>query len=107
MNQISVAKQFSRYPAGRFETDGPFSGEYFRKRFLTPALREHVKIAINLDGARGYGSSFLEEAFGGLVRQGFSLSDIEQLVTLISSDPSLIDEIWEYVRDEAARVRHA
>lgn len=99
MSQIILAKQFSRYPAGRYVVDGPFSGELFRKKFLSPALREKQHISIDLDGARGYGSSFLEEAFGGLVREGYSAQEIRDYVDLISSDISLLAEIWEYVSD--------
>jgi len=31
---IDIGKDFSRYPAGRYETDGPFNGELFRAKFL-------------------------------------------------------------------------
>ncbi len=71
---IVVARDFSRYPGGRYEADGDFSGEAFRNEKLLPALRRglatgHVVI-VDIDGAAGYPSSFLEEAFGGLVREG-------------------------------------
>ena len=99
MTEVVLAKQFSRYPAGRFLADGPFSGELFRKKFLLDALRQREEIIVDLDGARGYGSSFLEEAFGGLIRDGFTEQEVRAHVKLVSSDMSLISEIWEYVAD--------
>lgn len=68
MKQIDISKDFSDVPAGRYKNDGPNSGEQFRKEFLVPALQTDEKVEVLLDGAEGYGSSFLEEAFGGLVR---------------------------------------
>lgn len=70
---ITVAEDFSRYPGGRYRQDGQFSGEEFRDDFLVPALeRARAKggrVVVVLDGVTGYPSSFLEEAFGGLVRE--------------------------------------
>jgi hypothetical protein len=94
---VNVARDFSRYPAGRYVDDGPANGEAFRDAFLIPALKESRVLRIELDGARGYGSSFLEEAFGGAVRQGFSPELVKQIFTLISEDQSLIDEIHGYI----------
>lgn len=94
---INVADEFSRYPAGRYNDDGPHSGQRFRDDFLKPILINKEEAAINLDGVRGYGSSFLEEAFGGLVRDGFDAQLILGTFTLKSEDESLIDEIKEYI----------
>jgi hypothetical protein len=94
---INVAKDFSRYPAGRFKTDGPYSGEGFRDQCLVPILKSSSGATINLDGTRGYGSSFLEEAFGGLVRDGYSADKINTAFKLYSSDKSLIKEIEDYI----------
>jgi hypothetical protein len=75
MNDItfSVARQFTRTPGARYEHEGDYSGESFRREYLAPlvqkAISEAVKIHISLDGTAGYGTSFLEEAFGGLVRE--------------------------------------
>ena len=66
---INIATDFSRYPGGRLLTDGLYSGERFRKEYLLPVLKSGEHAKIKFDGARGYGSSFLEEAFGGLVRE--------------------------------------
>lgn len=97
MRTINIATQFSRYPAGRYVTDGPFSGEYFRDNWLIPALQNEEKVTIEFDGARGYGSSFLEEAFGGLVRKGFSPERIKTHFHLHCSDPSIKEEVIDYV----------
>lgn len=97
-------KNFSTTPGPRKEIIGPFSGERFREEVLLKEIRENPdeELSINLDGTAGYGSSFLEEAFGGLVRLGLPESKIMEIVNnLISQeDESLIDEIKEYVEDE-------
>jgi len=73
MTTILVA-DFTRSPGGRFIADGEYSGEWFRQDVLVPALRAAIAardvLTVVLDGTSGYGSSFLEEAFGGLVRRG-------------------------------------
>lgn len=97
MISIQVAREFSRHPAGRFEKDGPYSGESFRRKFLVPHLRNGEAITVDLDGARGYGSSFLEEAFGGLIREGFTLAQVRESVRILSSNPSLEPEIEGYI----------
>lgn len=101
MIQIDVASKFSHYPAGRYLEDGPNSGTRFREEFLVPALRTNEKVVVNLDDAMGYGSSFLEEAFGGLVRvRGFSPNELKDRLSFISNEePFLIDEIWQYIND--------
>lgn len=99
---INIERDFSRYPAGRYEGDGPYSGQAFRDKFLVPVLtKKSEKVLIELDGARGYGSSFLEEAFGGLVRAGFSADDVFNLIELKSEDNSLIEEIKGYIMEQS------
>lgn len=96
---IDIAQQFSRYPAGRFQKDGPFSGELFRKKFLEPAFekKDGSIVVINMDGARGYGSSFLEEAFGGLVRLGIAKHELKDRLQINASNSSLQHEIFDYI----------
>lgn len=71
MNVINVARDFTRFPAGRYKSLGKGSGEEFRDKFLVPALKAGHHTVIELDGTTGYPPSFLEEAFGGLVRLGY------------------------------------
>lgn len=96
-HRINVARDFSKYPAGRYTEDGPASGQAFRERFLLPKLKDGDSLIIELDGTRGYGSSFLEEAFGGAVREGYDPDVVKRSFELVSSDNSLIDEIHDYI----------
>lgn len=100
IKNINVAKDFSPYPAGRYKSDGPWSGEKFRDEILLPVITNHTQAIIDLDGTRGYGSSFLEEAFGGLVRKGYSHEKVKALLKFKASDKSLIEEVISYI-DEA------
>ena len=70
---LDIAKEYSPYPAGRDEGDGPYNGEKFRRDHLLPkynaAKRSDTNLSVSLAGVMSFGSSFLEEAFGGLVRK--------------------------------------
>jgi len=100
IKEIDVGKDYTEFPAGRHRVDGRYSGQAFREVHLTPALQEHEVVRILLDGTIGYGSSFLEEAFGGLVRSDdFTTTNLKGKLTLVSEDRSLIHEIWGYIND--------
>lgn len=100
MIKVNIS-EFSKFPGPRFIKLGPNSGELFRNEVLIPALSKDSEVEVNLDGVFGYGSSFLEESFGGLVRAGIETSKIQYIANnLISEDdPSLIEEIQEYIND--------
>lgn len=98
MIEIRVAKDFSRAPAGRYRDDGPRSGQVFREEHLVPALKKGTEVVVYLDEVEGYGSSFLEEAFGGLVRiNGFLGEELHRLLTLRTVDDAWKEEIWRYI----------
>jgi hypothetical protein len=84
---IRIATDFSRTPGGRYREDGDFSGEQFREEFLVPALDNPEGVIVFLDDTDGYPSSFLEEAFGGLVRAGFSNADLQRRLVIRNDDP--------------------
>lgn len=86
---INVGIDFTRFPGGRYREDGAFSGEQFREDVLIPALQDNGMLTVFLDGAEGYPSSFLEEAFGGLVRAGFDRRDLRARLKVIARDPHL------------------
>lgn len=101
VKEISIARDFSPSPAGRFLTDGPFPGEKFRDECLMPAIAKNDQVSVDLDGTDGYGSSFLEEAFGGLVRKGFTLSELQRKLTVRSSRTSYKLRVWQYISEAA------
>lgn len=104
--KIRIAKDFSRVPAGRYYSDGPFSGERFRKEKLEPPLLNGDRVEVIFDGARGYGSSFLEEAFGGLVRDKvIPAAQVLDRITLVSDDdPSIVTEVRAYIAKQVASI---
>ena len=106
MVQIAIAVDFTRFPGGRYRELGKFSGQEFREDRLIPLLETEENVRVLLDGTEGYGSSFLEEAFGGLVRSGFTREELEAKLDPVAGEPSFetyVDEIWEYINDEARR----
>lgn len=102
--EISIVKDFHPYPAGRYLDDGDGNGTSFRESFLLPHIQEGKEIIIDLDGAPGYPSSFLEEAFGGLVRAQVSAQVIRDLVKFHASKgyERYIEKIWGFVEAAAA-----
>jgi STAS-like domain of unknown function (DUF4325) len=88
MKTIRVA-DYTRSPGGRFVSDGPYSGEWFRDEVIRPvlqaALRDHEQLEIELAGTSGYGSSFLEECFGGLIRKRLFDPDVVRQNLVVSA----------------------
>jgi hypothetical protein len=92
-------KDFTTSPGGRYEKEGNFSGEEFRTKFLEPHFSSGLeeKIDIYLDGTEGYPSSFLEEAFGGLVRKIGNKEAVKNKLNFITNDSILKIEIQNYI----------
>ena len=71
--RINIAKDFSPVPIGRYREDGDKSGETFRDDILYPKIRAALDkqdiLEVDFTDMSGLSSSFLEEAFGGLVRK--------------------------------------
>lgn len=110
---IDVAQQFSAYPSGRVSKDGENNGERFRNEILVPALKKVLDdknsasvVIVDIDGCRTFGSSFLEEAFGGLARvPAFPFLEAVGRLKIKCSKPYLQiyhDAINEYLKDAKA-----
>lgn len=100
---IKIATDFSPVPSGRYRTDGPDSGERFREEFLIPALEGGGKLIVDIDGTEGYQTSFLEEAFGGLIwNKVIDKADLLNRLEIINKDPDYAiyrDLIWTFIKD--------
>ena len=101
MKTITIATDFSDTPLGRYPDDGAYNGEAFRENFLVPALRDSPDgVKVVMDGVEGFGSSFLDEAFGGLVRNcGFEKAFLKARLHLQASPENLlyVNLIWKYI----------
>ncbi|MEX0161696.1 STAS-like domain-containing protein [Pseudomonas brassicacearum] len=96
---INVATEFSKMPCVRNRKDGKKSGEEFRDDILLPALKSNEQVIVDLNGVLTLGSSFLEEAFGGLVRRGhYTAKELRSKLTIKFQVQSYIDETWAYVK---------
>lgn len=107
---LSIAKDFSEFPAGRIPDDGPNSGQRFRDDYLAPALKDAIKnsdiVEVNLDGTMGYGSSFLDEAFGGLVREhGLNKDDIFRCLNISDNRVIYKKLALRYIEEEQERAQ--
>ncbi|MBO5843570.1 MAG: STAS-like domain-containing protein [Bacteroidales bacterium] len=103
--KIKVATDFSRIPGARYPEEGDFSGQEFRQKKLYPSLQKaisrRVKLIIDLDGTAGLGTSFLEESFGGLIRENHvDYKVLKNTIIIISEeDPDYKEEIDNYIKD--------
>lgn len=100
---LNVASDFARSPSGRYLTDGPNSGERFREELLYPALAGD-QVEVVLDGVLTLGSSFLDEAFGGLVREkGLTPKELRNKLVIKSRLDTYVNKIWSYIDDPKNR----
>lgn len=103
--KLIVVTDFSPTPGPRYKHEGNFSGEIFRNSCLEPKLKEAIDknstLFIDLDGTAGYGTSFVEESFGGLIREnGYSEQIILKHIHIKSEEEEyLIEDINEYLKD--------
>lgn len=97
MSKIKVSERYP-CPGPRFKKLGPNSGEEFRAWIITELKRDN-NLEIDLDGTEGYGSSFLEESFGGLIRVGIQPELVKNIKIISTEQPDLLLEIDDYIND--------
>lgn len=98
---VNIAEEFSKTPGPRSKAEGQFSAEEFLDTILVGKFKEAFesgnKLTIILDGTAGFATSFLEGAFGELVRR-VSKKAVKSTIQFISNEePYLIDEINQYI----------
>lgn len=98
--EIDIGIDFSTKLGGRWIKLGPHSGEEFyeellEKKFLE-AKQKDTKLYIYMDGAKGYGSSFLDQSFGELARK-YNVSEVKERIVFVTQ---LFEWNIEYLKEE-------
>ena len=98
---INIATDYTQTPGSRYISDGLYSGEDFRKKFLEPLFKnpsDNRKIIVILDGTEGYATSFVEEAFGGIAREYGKNLCMKRFEFISDEDPTIKKRIIEYIK---------
>ena len=96
---------FSKTPGSRYRDEGTkaHSGQEFREDILEPnfkiALANNQKLFVDLDGTIGYGTSWIEEVFGGLARAYGKDKVLNILYFKSEEEDYLIGDIKQYIND--------
>ncbi len=110
---IKILTDFSYTPGPRYIREGKDSGEEFRNTLLLIAIKKAIEddeiLTVDLDGTAGYGRSFFEESFGGLIRiEGLDYKSIDSHLNIISDEePEWKTKIAAYLKkayDESQKV---
>lgn len=99
--KINIAKDYSPVLGGRWIALGPHSGEDFYNTILEPAYLEvnakgNGKIIFELDGTKGYPSSFLDQSFGELGR----IYGVQKIRNLIEFKTNIFQWVVDYINKE-------
>lgn len=99
----SIAESYTKKPGPRYIWQGSKSGQDFLENVLLTlfdtVVIDNQILTINLDKTVGYGSSFLEEAFGGLTRERGIKLVLNHLRFISHEEDFLIDEINDYIKE--------
>ena len=98
--RINIAKDFSIVLGGRRKEFGEYSGQEFYEDQLLPAfqsaVQENEKLYIELDGTKGYPSSFLDQSFGQLARE----KGVDLVKSTIIFETKVFQWIVDYIKVE-------
>ena len=104
MTKISLVRDFSDSPGGRYQKQGAYSGEEFRDQLLRPALKNPGLVEIELDGALGFPASFLDEVFGRLV--DFEGKDVfERIQIKLTDNDAALELLRSCVREHGGNIK--
>jgi STAS-like domain of unknown function (DUF4325) len=100
---LNIAKEYTPQPGPRTREEGHFSAEQFMDEVLLDKFDKAVsggaKLIVELDGGYGYGTSFLEEAFGGLARKRGIAVVLRHIEIRSEEEPYLRDDVLKYIRE--------
>lgn len=103
MIRIKISTDFSDIPGGRLKKEGKHSGEEFRDELLLPKYQEaeenDTELEVDFDDCYGFGTSFLEEAFGGMVREHHIHGILQRLRVISNEDETIPRNITKYIKE--------
>jgi hypothetical protein len=94
-------KDFTKHPGPRYRRLGPDSAEEFRESYLVPAIESSEQVIVNFDGVLGIASSFMEGAFGELVRTHKYSADFLYSKLTFEGNRLEVIEAWECIKEAA------
>ena len=107
IQEYSIATKYTKNPGARYERQGNYSGEHFRKTVLEPFFNTKRKgdiLSIDFNGLNGYPSSFLEEAFGGIARI-YPIADVlGSMKFSCTENPLIVEDIISYIKQERVSI---
>lgn len=109
MKKLKICEVFTDTPGGRTPEEGEFSGAEFRDEILRPLYNECLNrkeiLQIDFDGCYGFGTSFLEEAFGGLVRKYKYKNVLDNIKLISNDDETILINVPKYIKVEERKLR--
>ncbi len=91
---------YTDMPVGRDGNDGPKNGKDYLDNHVKKALEDHYKVVIDFNGTLGTTPSFLEEVFGGLIRDKIvKPNEYKARVEVIYRYQSVLNNIENYVAE--------
>ena len=104
---IKIARDFTKAPGFRFKKQGPKSGEELREHLREPLFEDpddkHI-ITIDFNGCYGFATSFLEEAFGGLVRKTKMKNILERFRFVADDNHEVKESVIRYIKEATERL---
>jgi hypothetical protein len=102
-----------KYEGPRYKRLGPFSGEEFRNIHLLPwleSLADQEESIVDFTGTEVYSPSFLEESFGGAIRNAKNRQEAEKnrqklkSICFVNIDPIWKEKLLGYIENAKYRL---
>lgn len=104
MNTIKLPlREWTRFPGGRFKTDGEHSGEEFREKFLDAHVKKGYCFEIDFNGIFTAGWSFLDEALGHYVSELGEEGFRNRFTIIANDDPDILEELETVIERRASK----
>lgn len=95
-------KGYTDTPGGRYETDWEYSGVWFRG-IIDKTLKRlglfYTTFIVDISDTAGCTAGFIEECFGGLVREcGYTYGELKAVMS-IQGDEGDSDMAWGFIKE--------